>query len=243
MACDVDGLVACQLPADDGGPSRDDQADHGEVPGISQMDGGHVVPAKHVPQEGPEEEAGILIGKGPAAAEKIGKARSVFILIIIPGGAVPAILQGPGDSRLIPQDLFRQIRGDLTGRGAVVRHDPVAEGPLPELFVISGALPEGVQLPVEPEIDCELRQVPPGMPTPFPYDHVLQSGGDMVPDRMPSGEEAQEPEGCCGGLKAALQWIRVGGQDGELMELFPEPLQGYGPCLQEEEGLHGLYVF
>ena len=55
--------------------------------------------------------------------------------------------------------------------------------------------------------------------------------------------EGQEPEGCGGGLKAALQWIRVGGQEGELMELFPEPLQGYGPCLQEEEGFHGLYVF
>ena len=64
----------------------------------------------------------------------------------------------------------------------------------------------------------------------------------MVPGRMPSGEEGKEPEGCGGGLEAALQGIRVSGQEGELMELVPEPLQGHGPCLQEEEGLHGLYV-
>ena len=76
------------------------------------MDGGNVFPSQYVPQEGTEEEAGVLIGERAAAAEKVGKTkgRAVFILILV-FIFITAVLQGRGDGDLVPQDLLRQSGG------------------------------------------------------------------------------------------------------------------------------------
>ena len=229
VAADRDGLMPGQGPADGRGPSGEDEACHGQVPGVPGTDhglrGGY---PEDLRLEGGKEDPQLMVGKEPVPAQEV------------------LLLPGPAGHFHVQEDLPGDGGGDLVLLLRVVQVDPVAPGApaLLEDGPADGEEAPPVLLPQAAAGDQgELRgaqrqdtgQVP---PEPDGEEADLLTAFGLLPEgveALPETEEGLEG-GQVPGPPGALP-----GRDEEVIEALRcgVPLRGRRQELREEQGAQG----